>query len=83
MGEMIKVQATDERLLPREGGRPGEFLGWRTARGDERADRVLPSGRKLIKLGVVDVPDRAYYRKALLRGDIVAAAPAANKKQSA
>lgn len=72
MADTIKVRAVPGLLCPVAPPKSG-FVGWERATSADDADYAVPGGvsYKLVA-GGVDVPDSAYYRRALKRGDIVA-----------
>lgn len=86
MPDMIKVRAVPGVLFPHAPPTPGH-VGHKVAASAESADHVIPcvdkNGKHADKHieridGDVEVPNTAYYRRALVRGDIVRA-PAAVK----
>ena len=90
MAEMIKVRSVPGVMLPHAPPMPGH-VGYRVVQSADDADHVIPcidaKGKHADKLieritDDVEVPNTAYYRRALNRGDIVRAPEARPTKNA-
>jgi hypothetical protein len=89
MREMIKVRANPSRLCPMEPPRR-TFVGYRDAKPGEKSDHEIPASlkgeslpKRFVLAGNVEVPNTAYYRRAIGRGDIHRADDPAPEQPSA
>jgi hypothetical protein len=82
MPDMIQVRAVDGRLYPWAPPRGG-YVGYARAKEGETADHFIPAFGALKRdSGAVDVPNTAYYRRAIDSGDLERVGTASDDKEA-